>query len=174
MMSHDSVRPLCKKHRTTIYEPTPVLTSTRSIICTSHLLALQLEVVLDPTVPDPQRIAAKTQIHTSLAYLRGISERWLNAKWTFRVFDTVTKRLGMPMEGHDLPNAGLTAGYNTDPELWRQASLHNDSVAQGSMNFGQPQAQQDELALPDRWIESLLTENLMNGLDDGMFNLFMP
>lgn len=78
------------------------------------------------------------------------------------------------MEGHDLPNAGLTAGYNTDPELWRQASLQNDSVAQGSMNFGQPQAQQDELALPDRWIESLLTENLMNGLDDGMFNLFMP
>jgi hypothetical protein len=46
------------------------------------------------------------------------------------------------------------------------------------MDFGQPQtqaqAQQDELALPDRWIESLLTENLMNGLDDGMFNLFMP
>lgn len=150
-----------------------ILTSTCSIICTSHLLALQLEVVLDPTVAEPQRIAAKTQIHTSLAYLRSISERWLNAKWTFRVFDTVTKRLEMPMGGHDLPNAGSTVRHNADSELWRQASLQNDSVAQGSMHFGQPQPQQDELALPDRWLESLLTENLMNGLDDGMFNLFM-
>jgi hypothetical protein len=43
------------------------------------------------------------------------------------------------------------------------------------IDLGQSQPQpQDELALPDRWIESLLTENLMNGLDDGMFNMFMP
>lgn len=80
------------------------------------------------------------------------------------------------MGGHDLPNPGWTVGNNTDSGLWRQASLQNGSVAQGSMNFGQSQtqAQQDELVLPDRWIESLMTENLMNGLDDGMFNLFMP
>ncbi|KAL2785969.1 fungal-specific transcription factor domain-containing protein [Aspergillus keveii] len=145
------------------------------IICTSHLLALQLEVALDPTAPEPQRIAAKTQIHTGLAYLRGIGDRWLNAKWTFRVFDSVTRRLGMPMGGHDLPTSRYPAGPSNDPGLWRHASVNTGSIAQMPIDLGQSQPQpQDELALPDRWIESLLTENLMNGLDDGMFNMFMP
>lgn len=52
---------------------------------------------------------------------------------------------------------------------------------QASMDCGQSQSQSqsqslpvDEVALPDRWIESLLADNLMNGFDDGIFNTCIP
>ncbi|PYH81921.1 hypothetical protein BO82DRAFT_432278 [Aspergillus uvarum CBS 121591] len=159
------------------------------IICISHLLVFQLDVVLDSGAPEAQRIASRAQIHTGLAYLRAVGDQWLNAKWTFRVFDSVTKRLGITMVGerhelldhHDerwprLPNAGLA-----ESGLWRDDGgagagvLHNGPVGAGRSAPTQQHPQcGDELAMPDRWIESLLTENLMNGLDGGLFSLVPP
>lgn len=53
------------------------------------------------------------------------------------------------------------------------------SVMQPLIDRGQSQSQlqslqADEIALPDRWIESLLADNLMSGFDDGTFNICMP
>ena len=85
------------------------------------------------------------------------------------------------MGGNGLPRTGWSAGKESDAGFWQGSSMANGSVVQAPMDRAQSQSQSqlqslqaDEIALPDRWIESLLADNLMNGFDDGIFNTCMP
>lgn len=110
-------------------------------------------------------MTAKTQIHAGLAYLREAGEKWLNAKWTCRVFEYIIRRVGLSIGSDDLAVRGPD---QQEPMTWRQ----NANDPSSDFNLGQlPTSPIGMEGLPDHWIENLLAENMINSLDDGVFNV---
>ncbi|KAF9892986.1 hypothetical protein FE257_012397 [Aspergillus nanangensis] len=136
------------------------------LVCVSHLLTLQLEIALDARVSEAQRLKARTQIHMGLDYLCEVGDRWLNGKWTYRVFDSVTRRTGIAMAAPKSASRWTgTAGSHADPGVWPDSQTERPVIESAALDLNE-----DGSILPDRWIEELLTQNLASGLDDGLFN----
>jgi len=63
-----------------------------SINCVATATALHIEVALDPTAPQIQRLMAQTYIRSGLLVLKQAQEYWTSVEWTLRLFEWVIAR----------------------------------------------------------------------------------
>ncbi|KAF9895313.1 hypothetical protein FE257_000217 [Aspergillus nanangensis] len=142
------------------------------LICASHLLSFQLDIALDATRNEAQRVAARTQTHTVLGYLHEVEDRWRNAKWTCRVFEAVIDRLGFGIDG-DHGNGGRLPDSSA---TWRQSQGQRSSLMSPGLEFDPARGFATGMGevLPDRWFEDLLAQNLVDGPEYGWLGLLGP
>ncbi|EXJ91718.1 hypothetical protein A1O3_00268 [Capronia epimyces CBS 606.96] len=166
------------------------------VICTSTLLALQVEVALDPTATEPRRLVAKAHIHAGLSYLGSIGEHWPSAIWALRVFEAVASRPDL-----SLTNTNTTTTTTTTTHRPRPADDSNTATTASTPGPDHTRSQNDEdfvHGLPqlsqtttgpgrlqqrmegpgqaNDWLQDLLDSELLNssyveGLNDGFFDL---
>lgn len=130
------------------------------IICTYQSLGFQLEIALDPQIKPAERLAARTQIHVGLSNLSSSGDRWLNAKWACRTFEDVIKRSGLSLT---LEEENMQ--YSPGRAAWCSAGNHTFGMNDHNGSQGDPEG------IHGNWLEGLLTDNLLNGMDEGLFNV---
>lgn len=135
-------------------------------MCALNLLAFQIEIALDQTNEQANKVAAKARIHACLSYLRAMSDSWRIAKWSLRVSEWVVRRAGLALT--DVATGSITPANG-------QADHGIDSG--GGQQFGERindlhTASFDEFnfsvddVLPDHWMQDFLGESFFNQLDD--------
>jgi len=60
--------------------------------CASTILAMRIEIALDPATTSRKQLAIKTQIFAELEYLKESCEYWNSLIWTVRMFEAVISR----------------------------------------------------------------------------------
>lgn len=80
--------------------------------CASTILAMRIEIALDPATNPRKQLAIKTQIFAELEYLRESCEYWSSLIWTVRMFEAVISRtrLGLvPASPNESPEGDTDA-----------------------------------------------------------------
>lgn len=62
------------------------------MICTSTVLAMRIEIALQPSINAHQHLASKGLIFTELQIIKEASENWSCLIWTIRMFEAVLTR----------------------------------------------------------------------------------
>ncbi|EXJ66283.1 uncharacterized protein A1O5_10435 [Cladophialophora psammophila CBS 110553] len=60
--------------------------------CASTILAMRIEIALDPAISPQKLVATKAQILSELEYVRESCESWISLIWTLRMFEAVIAR----------------------------------------------------------------------------------
>ncbi|KAL2834151.1 hypothetical protein BJY01DRAFT_253104 [Aspergillus pseudoustus] len=107
--------------------------------CATTILAMRIELALDPAVTERKRLTLKTQIHTEIGYLREASEYWSTIMWSVRLFEAVVARNGLglnaesPNETTDLEPGILSTNLATDGS---NAASEADPMEMRNATFG--------------------------------------
>ncbi|EXJ74998.1 uncharacterized protein A1O5_01694 [Cladophialophora psammophila CBS 110553] len=156
--------------------------------CASTILAMRIEIALDPTTSSRKLLATKTQIYAELEYLRESCEYWSRLIWTLRMFEAVVARTGLglttasPNEAKDRtegtpqtnPQDG-TPGFQKQAPTGRMDNWEGGSIAASTdADFSMSMADDAFGILPVtdnyNWLQNLLgmehTSDIMDPLND--------
>ncbi|QGI85672.1 hypothetical protein CEK25_012401 [Fusarium fujikuroi] len=75
--------------------------------CASSILAMRIEIALDPSTAPKKKRALTTQLSTELQYLREGCEYWGSITWTVRMFEAAMVKTGLSIELQQ-PGMGAT------------------------------------------------------------------
>ncbi|KAJ9637388.1 hypothetical protein H2204_004812 [Knufia peltigerae] len=144
--------------------------------CASTILAMRIEIVLDPAT-NPRKLAVmKAQIFSELEYVRESCESWNSLIWTVRMFEAVIARTRLclngaspsAMEGTDdrtTSSDAVAQGTNTAGPTRQMAYSSNEMFKNGEeVDFGLPMPSDDVfgmLPVTDNydWLDSLFDVN---------------
>lgn len=107
--------------------------------CATTILAMRIEIALDPTVIARKRLTTKTQIFTELDYLREACDYWSSIMWSVRLFEAVVARSGLglnaesPAETTDLEPGISSTSQSTDES---NAAAQAGSMEMRDTTFG--------------------------------------
>ncbi|CAH0050937.1 unnamed protein product [Clonostachys solani] len=150
------------------------------IVCTTQLLALQIETVLSPQCSRGTRHALKADINAMLAHLEDVKDCWLNAKWASRVFGWVVGRTGLSLREPELPRGSMASG----PDGGHLSSNVPGAGEQPSQNHPQPEYLNDGYevgqggaffdpseGLPETWLEDMMNSGILEEQDRAIFDV---
>lgn len=103
--------------------------------CASTILAMRIEIALDPATTPRKQLAIKTQIFAELEYLKESCEYWSSLIWTVRMFEAVISRtrLGLnPTSPNETPE-GDTDASSVNPR--NDTRSYNPGLQSGPVEF---------------------------------------
>jgi len=130
------------------------------MICASTVLALHIEVALEPAANRTQRLMAWAHIHAGLSYLRNIGENWPSIKWTLRVFEWIVARAGLSVADDLVEGFRTTAinpSNNHDSSTSNNISNNNNNNDEVELPFETAGNRSHEMfeGLPNDWIRAV-------------------
>ncbi|KAH7125996.1 fungal-specific transcription factor domain-containing protein [Dactylonectria macrodidyma] len=133
------------------------------IVCTTQLMALQIEMALDNDCGKAKKQALKAEIHVILSYLHEIEEKWMNAKWASRVFQWVVRHTGLLLsEPGGLSNPD--EGYGNI--RGHQGQSHLDPIQYPNLATMEPME-----PFPDNWLQDMINHGILGDQDQAMFEI---
>ncbi|KAG4281967.1 hypothetical protein FPRO06_10871 [Fusarium proliferatum] len=116
--------------------------------CASSILAMRIEIALDPTTGPKKKKALTAQLFSELQYLREGCEYWGSITWTVRMFEAAMVKTGLSIEQQQpdggMGTEGVSRGFQPaegnqrprDPTLLAETS-NVDSLDDPDMFFRQ-------------------------------------
>jgi hypothetical protein len=149
------------------------------IVCTTQLLALQIDTVLSPQCSRGTRHALKADINAMLAHLEDVKDCWLNAKWASRVFGWVVSRTGLSLREPEI-SRGSTANGPGGNSGHSSLNLPEGMVQQlqpGCLNDNSDKSYQGNAlldpseGLPETWFQDMINSGILEEQDQGIYDI---
>ncbi len=140
------------------------VTDFRSINCVTNVLALHVEVAVDPSAPLIQKSLASNHISAGILILRQVENHWPNVPMSLKLFEWVLEQNGLQ-------------GWDKSREI-----EHSVTQPKSSQDNPEIQMQENVPELPHEFMDDLMEGNLRDSggwFDDFvgfgfMDNLAMP
>ncbi|KAM5374737.1 hypothetical protein ACJZ2D_006381 [Fusarium nematophilum] len=96
-----------------------------SMTCASTILAMRIEIALDPGTNPKRRFTAKMQVNAEIEYLREACQYWTSLTWTLRMFEAAILRMGL-----NIDTSSSVAPNVTSSRLITTANEHGQNIPQ--------------------------------------------
>ncbi|KAM5347461.1 hypothetical protein ACJ41O_010466 [Fusarium nematophilum] len=93
--------------------------------CASTILAMRIEIALDPGTNPKRRFTAKMQVNAEIEYLREACQYWTSLTWTLRMFEAAILRMGL-----NIDTSSSVAPNVTSSRLITTANEHGQNIPQ--------------------------------------------
>lgn len=147
--------------------------------CASTILAMRIELALDPTITPQKLVATKAQIFAELEYVRESCEYWNSLIWTVRMFEAVLARTRLSPTGlspnetseGDEATPSTNTLVNSSNSQDRQMACSDNRLLEENheVDFSLPMADDFFGILPVTdnydWLESLFGVNATDATD---------
>ncbi|KAF5640800.1 cutinase transcription factor 1 beta [Fusarium sp. NRRL 52700] len=137
--------------------------------CASSILAMRIEIALEPNTTPKKKMALTAQLFTELQYIRESCEYWSSMTWTLRMFEVAISRtglgIGQPGGGKNTESSGQGDQRPQDQPLFPQMVHHDCVDGLDTLLDPQPAAEMNSmndfagvfpLADDYDWLESIL------------------